>query len=66
VGDAIALATKYGVRSLILFHHGPQRTDHELTRIERELNAPIHVRVAREGEVLDVATLCDSSSADRQ
>jgi phosphoribosyl 1,2-cyclic phosphodiesterase len=55
VADAIAFATTAGARSLVLFHHGPARTDDQLDRILDGLERPLPVGVAREGEDLAVA-----------
>ncbi|HEX5016934.1 MAG TPA: MBL fold metallo-hydrolase [Actinomycetes bacterium] len=57
VGDAVTIASKYGAKSLVLFHHGPQRTDRDLGQIERQVTASFPIRAAREGETLDVPTL---------
>ena len=55
VGDCLELAERYAARSLIWFHHGPQRADRALREIEAASDAGIPVRMAREGAVLDVA-----------
>ncbi len=56
VQDAIALATKANAGLLVLFHHGPARTDDELDALAVTVaDAPISVRLAREGDELDVA-----------
>src|SRR4029079_8739107 len=34
VTDCVEVATKYSAKSLIWFHHGPQRTDSQLLEIE--------------------------------
>jgi phosphoribosyl 1,2-cyclic phosphodiesterase len=57
VEDAIALATDAGVGHLVLFHHGPTRSDAELDELaERVGCAPgcPSISVAREGAVIDV------------
>jgi ribonuclease BN (tRNA processing enzyme) len=54
IPEAITLAQKAGVGTLVLFHHGPARTDDQLDTIAKELDAPIPVVVAVEGEQLEV------------
>jgi phosphoribosyl 1,2-cyclic phosphodiesterase len=54
IDDAIKLATEAEVRTLVLFHHGPARTDDQLDAIGREIDAPIEVVLAREGETIKV------------
>ena len=61
VDDAVALAVEYSAKSLILFHHGPQRTDDQLLAISRGLSAPIPVLVARQSQVVDVLALATSA-----
>ncbi len=57
VDDAIALATKADARLLLLFHHSPARTDDELDALARAVaDAPIPVRLAREGDEIDVSS----------
>jgi ribonuclease BN (tRNA processing enzyme) len=56
VGDAVALAERLGVRSLVLFHHGPNRHDDALDKITEGLTTEIPIVVAREGLVLDVTS----------
>lgn len=55
----VALALEAGVRTLVLFHHAPSRTDDELDAIEAlaaELAGPaLQVLAAREGVCLDLA-----------
>ncbi|MEP6760373.1 MAG: MBL fold metallo-hydrolase [Sporichthyaceae bacterium] len=55
VGDAVDLATRLDVRRLVLFHHGPARTDDRLDVMLQELKSPLPVTMAREGQVLEVA-----------
>ena len=58
VEDAVALAVECGVPSLVLFHHAPTRSDAALDRIAAwapGLAEGLTVRVAREGDVLEVA-----------
>jgi len=54
VDEAIQLATEAGVGTLVLFHHGPARTDDQLDAIGRALDAPIKVVLAAEGQVIEV------------
>jgi ribonuclease BN (tRNA processing enzyme) len=59
IDEAIALATACEVGTLVLFHHGPARTDDQLDAIERELQArpnadAIAVRMAAQGDVLQL------------
>lgn len=66
VDQAIALATAADVGQLVLFHHGPGRTDAEVERIEAAAIAsavaatsaggpPLVVVAAREGAVIDAS-----------
>jgi ribonuclease BN (tRNA processing enzyme) len=55
VGDAVDLATRLDVGRLVLFHHGPARTDDRLEAMLQELKSPLPVTMAREGQVLEVA-----------
>lgn len=55
VDDAIELAARLDAKRLLLFHHGPQRTDTALDEIARGLDASPHVTLAREGDVVDVS-----------
>lgn len=52
--DAVALAERCDVGRLVLFHHGPSRTDDDLDRIADGLSSSRPVTIAREGLVLDV------------
>jgi phosphoribosyl 1,2-cyclic phosphodiesterase len=56
IDDAVQLATEADVGTLVLFHHGPARTDDQLDAIGRELEAPINVVVAREGDMIEIGT----------
>jgi phosphoribosyl 1,2-cyclic phosphodiesterase len=56
VDDAVELAVTLGARRLVLFHHAPARTDDQLDAILCELSCPIPVSLAREGQVLEVAS----------
>jgi phosphoribosyl 1,2-cyclic phosphodiesterase len=53
IGEAIDLADRVQARSLVLFHHGPHRTDEALDRIAEEFGSD-RVLVAAEGMVLDL------------
>jgi phosphoribosyl 1,2-cyclic phosphodiesterase len=61
VDEAIRLATDGGVRTLLLFHHGPDRTDDELDAIAREVTSTMNpdsnlrILIAAEGQVIDLA-----------
>ncbi|MCU1461753.1 MAG: metal-dependent hydrolase, beta-lactamase superfamily [Acidimicrobiales bacterium] len=51
---AVATGLAAGVGEVVLFHHDPGRTDAELDRLlDRFQDAPVAVRVAVEGSVLD-------------
>lgn len=51
VEQAVDLAVEAGARELVLFHHGPARTDAEVRAIESAFAAsPVTVTVAREGD----------------
>jgi phosphoribosyl 1,2-cyclic phosphodiesterase len=63
VGDAVKLAIEYDVPHLVLFHHGPQRTDAQLDQLARELEAPTLITVAREGEDVPVKRGSDATGA---
>lgn len=54
IGDAVEFASGLDVKRLLLFHHAPARTDDELDAIAAELNAPMPVELAREGQVVHV------------
>ena len=54
VDDAIRLAERVGAAQVVLFHHGPHRTDDALDEIGRTFTASIPVLVAAEGHGLDV------------
>lgn len=51
---AVGLAERSGASSVVLFHHDPDRTDHEVEAIERRLrtSAGPTVIAAREGETI--------------
>ena len=55
VDDAIRLAERVGAGAVVLFHHGPHRTDDALDEIGREFTASIPIVIAAEGQVLDLA-----------
>ena len=52
IDEAIGLAELVNARSLVLFHHGPHRTDVALDQIGREFGRGGFVRVAAEGMVI--------------
>jgi len=54
VDDAIRLAERVGAATVVLFHHGPHRTDDALDEIGRTFTASIPVLVAAEGAGLDL------------
>jgi phosphoribosyl 1,2-cyclic phosphodiesterase len=54
VADAVALAERIGAGTLVLFHHGPNRSDDALDRITDGLTTDLPVVVAREGLELEV------------
>jgi phosphoribosyl 1,2-cyclic phosphodiesterase len=54
IEEAMRLATEARVGTLVLFHHGPARTDDELDAIGRELDSTVNVVLAVEGLVIDV------------
>lgn len=55
ISYAVGLAAACGVGELVLFHHDPPRTDSELDEIVLGLaDAPIPVRAAAEGDVLEL------------
>jgi ribonuclease BN (tRNA processing enzyme) len=54
VADAIGVAESVGARILVLFHHGPNRTDDALDRILDGLSPGVEVVVAAEGGTLDL------------
>jgi ribonuclease BN (tRNA processing enzyme) len=55
VADALQIAEQAGVRHLVLFHHGPARTDDALDAITSGLPATsMKVSVAAQGSVIDL------------
>ena len=54
VDDAVAFAQECGVRHLVLFHHGPSRSDDALDDIAAAHRDAGFVTVAAQGEILDV------------
>ena len=54
IPEAVALAEEGGVGTLVLFHHGPARTDDQLDAIAGDVAARIPVVVAIEGQQIDV------------
>lgn len=57
VDEAIALAIVGQVGRLVLFHHGPRRTDDELDALRDELVAPLPLGLARDGDVVDLTSI---------
>lgn len=49
ITETIDLAADAGVKTLVLFHHSPVRTDAELDLLGQDLESPIPVIIAREG-----------------
>lgn len=54
IGDVVDFAAQCHVGRLVLFHHGPGRTDEAMDRIVRELDSAVPVTAAREGDELEV------------
>ena len=56
IDDAVDLAVAAGVGTLVLFHHGPARTDDQLDAIVESLSPRPQLRIvaAREGDVMHV------------
>ena len=54
IDDAIELACQAKVGKLLLFHHGPARTDTELDAIAAGIDAPLPVTLAVEGQSITV------------
>ena len=54
ITEAIALAERVGAGSLVLFHHGPARTDVALDQIAVEFGHDGYAVVAHEGMTLDL------------
>lgn len=55
VQDAIDLAVRVGARRLVLFHHGPARTDDALDEIAASYaGSPVELLMAREGDRIEV------------
>lgn len=54
IDEALALAAKVSAKSLILFHHGPHRTDDALDQIRVDFCSDGFASVAYEGMVLDL------------
>ncbi|HPU38744.1 MAG TPA: MBL fold metallo-hydrolase [Microthrixaceae bacterium] len=72
VDQAVDLAIAAEVGQLVLFHHGPGRTDDDVDRIEASAAAaasaagsPLAVITAREGTVIDPATATVRSWSNR-
>jgi ribonuclease BN (tRNA processing enzyme) len=51
---AVALARQAESRSLVLFHHRPDRTDAQLAALAADLGTQDHTTVAAQGETLEV------------
>ena len=54
VDEAIKLAVEAQAGSLVLFHHGPARTDDQLDAIAAQLDSPLPVTLAVEGQSITV------------
>jgi phosphoribosyl 1,2-cyclic phosphodiesterase len=54
IPEAVALASEGPVGTLVLFHHGPARTDDQLDTIAKEVDSPVPLVVAVEGQELEV------------
>jgi phosphoribosyl 1,2-cyclic phosphodiesterase len=54
VADAVALAERCGVGHLVLFHHGPGRTDADLDAIAAGVDSSLRVTVAAQGAQIDL------------
>jgi phosphoribosyl 1,2-cyclic phosphodiesterase len=54
IPEAVALATEGEIGTLVLFHHGPTRTDDQLDTIAKEVDSPVPLVVAVEGQELEV------------
>ena len=55
VEDAVRLATEAGVQQLLLFHHGPNRTDEEVARLGADaVSERVAVSVATETTTLSL------------
>ncbi len=52
---AAALGRRAKARTVLLFHHHPERTDEELDQLRRRMEASPEVRPATQGEVISVA-----------
>jgi ribonuclease BN (tRNA processing enzyme) len=51
----VRLAERAGARAVLLFHHDPSRTDDEIDAMVADLaDAPVEVRAATEGTVIDL------------
>ena len=57
VEDVVELATELEVSTLVLFHHGPGRTDDQLDAIGAGFTGlPMDVVIAKEGAVLELGS----------
>ena len=64
VDQAIALAVEAGAETLVLFHHRPDRTDAQLDAIAAQVDAPLTVLLAREGQTIDLPGHHEGAPAD--
>lgn len=55
INEALDLAERVGARSLVLFHHGPHRTDVALDQIAAEFGRDGFALTAHEGMTIDLA-----------
>jgi len=51
---AAALGRRAGARTVVLFHHSPERTDQQLDELGRRMGVPAEVRPAAQGEVISL------------
>jgi phosphoribosyl 1,2-cyclic phosphodiesterase len=56
VEDAMTLAEECGVRRLVLFHHGPARTDDQIDALAAEFAGSTWVQFARQGDTVGAGT----------
>ncbi len=55
IDDVVAFASSAEVGQLVLFHHGPGRTDDAIDRLVADLDSSVPVLAAREGGELEVS-----------
>lgn len=65
VDDAIRLGERVRAGSIVLFHHGPHRTDDALDAIGANFSASVPVVVASEGLALDLGQAIDGGGLPR-